>query len=98
MFCAATGPDNELARGIMRVAKIVTITIGNHRRCLLICAALRRSEEEEWPCAPYEVYMQTEAGRELVFLGLGVIEAENHHFIAKTGRSWWWNCFIVNFV
>jgi hypothetical protein len=78
-----------------RVESIVTLTIGGHTRCFLLCVEMVRVLEEELDCAPYDVLKE---GRRKKVLSIERIVPQNLHVLKRNRSTWWWNPYINHFL
>jgi hypothetical protein len=78
-----------------RVGRIVTISIGGHTRCFLVCSLMVRMVEAELSCAPYDVLRE---GEQMEVLSIEEIVPENIHVLKRDASSWWWNPYVNRFL
>jgi hypothetical protein len=86
---------NTVQGSFYRVESIVTLAIGGHTRCFLICVEMRRVLEEELDCAPYDVLKE---GHRKKVLSIEGIVPQNVHVMKRNRSTWWWNPYINHFL
>jgi hypothetical protein len=78
-----------------RTRRIITLSIGGHTRCFLVCTPMMREVESELDCAPYDVLR--EGSRTQVF-SIEEMVPQNMHVLRRNDTSWWWNPYVNRFL
>jgi hypothetical protein len=80
---------------IYRTRRIITLSIGGHTRCFLVCTPMMREVESELDYAPYDVLR--EGSRTQVF-SIEEMVPQNMHVLRRNDTSWWWNPYVNHFL
>lgn len=81
------------------INRIITTEVGQMARVIFEIVILRRSTEEEYWAAPYEVYSLLNSDRSPLpcsYIGVREVVPGRYHFVSKIeNTSWYWNHLII---